>query len=214
MLPAGQTCCGLPCWSSGALRDARAIARRTLGLLTASPLPVVVPSPACASMIRRYPELLRDDAAAAERAQALARRTHELGAFLAARPLPPHAGAEAPERAPRRLACQPACTALHGGGGDACEALLAVEPGVALEVLPDAASCCGYGGPFAFDQPELSGALLARKLDSLLASGAAAVVSSEPGCVLHLDGALRRRAGSARALHLAEALAEQAGPED
>jgi L-lactate dehydrogenase complex protein LldE len=211
VLPAGQTCCGLPAWSSGALKEARAIARRMLGLLAPSPQPVVVPSPACASMIRRYPELLRDDAAAAERARALAARTHELGAFLAARPELPRAGTQA---SARRLACQPACAALHGGGGDACLALLAGVPGVALQALPDAASCCGYGGPFAFEQPDLSGALLARKLKAVLASGALAVVSSEPGCVLHLDGALRRRAAGVRALHLAEALAEQAEPED
>jgi len=211
VLPAGQTCCGLPAWSAGALHEARAIARRTLGLLAASPLPVVVPSPACASMIRRYPELLRDDAAAAERARALAARTHELGAFLAALPRPPREESPAP---PRRITCQPACAALHGGGGDACEALLADAPGLALEPLSDAASCCGYGGPFAFEQPDLSGALLARKLKALLASRAQTVVSSEPGCVLHLDGALRRRAAGVRALHLAEALMQAQEPED
>lgn len=203
--PSRQTCCGLPAWSAGALADACAMARHTIAVLEAATAPVVVPSAACARLIREgYPELLAEDPGWAGRARSLAARTFELAEFLdgLGTPIP------APAQPLGALAYQSSCQ-LRRGPGRADEAPQRLLRRAGAELLGTGAEseCCGFGGLFAVSMSELSGALLERKVESLLATGADAVVSCELGCLLHVEGALCRRARKVRALHIAEALA-------
>jgi L-lactate dehydrogenase complex protein LldE len=203
--PSGQTCCGLPSWSAGAHDDARAMARHTITVLSASSEPVVVPSGACARAIREgYPSLLAKEPAWVERARGLAARTFELSEFLAGLPAPP----PRPAQPLRALAYHASCQLRRGTArlDDGARRLL-TKAGAELLPLAGEPECCGFGGPFAISMSELSGALLERKVEALLASGAESVVSCDLGCLLHIEGALRRRATSMRALHIAEALA-------
>jgi L-lactate dehydrogenase complex protein LldE len=41
--------------------------------------------------------------------------------------------------------------------------------------------------------PDVSTAMADEKLDSALAAGARAIVSTDPGCLMHLEGRARRR---------------------
>jgi len=202
--PERQTCCGLPAWSAGALDDARAMARHTITVLSAASDPVVVPSGACARAIREgYPGLLAHEPAWAERARGLAARTFELSELLDGLPAPP------PPAAPLRALAYHASCQLRRGPVHLDDAARRLLTRAGAELLPVAGEpeCCGFGGPFAVSMSEISGALLERTIESLLASGAEAVVSCDLGCLLHIEGALRRRARSLRALHIAEALA-------
>jgi L-lactate dehydrogenase complex protein LldE len=80
--PPGQTCCGQPAYSSGYPDEARAVARRQLGLFP-EPWPVVVPSGSCAAMLRHhYAGLFAADPVSAAKAAALAGRVFELTQFL------------------------------------------------------------------------------------------------------------------------------------
>jgi Fe-S oxidoreductase len=70
--------------------------------------------------------------------------------------------------------------------------------------------CCGMGGTFSVDFPEISGELLKNKLDAVAATGADLLVSDCPGCVLQLRGGLEKRGGKIKVQHIAEAVAEAA----
>jgi len=70
--------------------------------------------------------------------------------------------------------------------------------------------CCGMGGTFSVDFPEISGELLKNKLDAVAATGADLLVSDCPGCVLQLRGGLEMRGGKIKVQHIAEAVAEAA----
>ena len=59
--------------------------------------------------------------------------------------------------------------------------------------------------------PEVSTAILDRKLASVEASGASCVVACDAGCLMQMQGGLRRRGSAVRALHLAELLAGEPG---
>ena len=79
-----------------------------------------------------------------------------------------------------------------------------------LDYVPakDEDVCCGFGGSFSLEFPELSGELLKRKLDNVEATGADLLVTDCPGCVLQLRGGMARRKGrKIEVKHLAEALA-------
>jgi L-lactate dehydrogenase complex protein LldE len=74
--------------------------------------------------------------------------------------------------------------------------------------LPDAETCCGFGGLFAVKMGPLSSAMLDAKLDAIERSGAAVVVATDVSCLMHIGGGLHRRASHVRTRHIAEVLAD------
>ena len=84
--------------------------------------------------------------------------------------------------------------------------LLRSIPGLELVELRDAGTCCGSAGVYNLLQPEAARALGARKADSVLVSGAALVISANPGCTLQISAALASRGHSIATAHTAEVL--------
>ncbi|MAM85278.1 MAG: Fe-S oxidoreductase [Acidobacteria bacterium] len=205
-VPTGQTCCGQPAFNTGCLDDARAMARYTIDLLERSPVPIVVPSGSCGDMIvHRYRELLADDPAYAPKAERVAARTYELSQYLVEVLKVEDVGAQCR----RTIAYHPSCHLLRGLGVRAAPArLLEGISGACCVPLSGAEDCCGFGGAFAVKMGELSSAILSRKLDAIVKSGADTVVACDAGCLLHIEGGLRRRGSSVEVRHLAEVLAE------
>ena len=78
-------------------------------------------------------------------------------------------------------------------------------------MVPLAPDCCGFGGVFAVEQPEISEAMLDRRLGQIRESGAELVVAADVSCLMHLEGALRRSGAGVRCLHIAQVLAGQTG---
>jgi L-lactate dehydrogenase complex protein LldE len=201
--PAGQTCCGLPLFNSGYHAEAAAVARRTVALFAGAEH-VVVPSGSCAWMVKHeYPGLLQgEERRAAER---LAGRTHELSQFLV-RVLGRRRFRSA---LPGRLTYHDSCHLLRGlREADSPRALLRELAGGELVELPGADECCGFGGSFSVRLPEVSTAILDKKLASVEATGADCVVACDAGCLMQLKGGLSRRGSRVRAVHLAEVLGE------
>ena len=66
--------------------------------------------------------------------------------------------------------------------------------------------CCGFGGTFAVKYPEISDAMLQKKIASLKRAGADTLVSCDTGCLMHIAGRLRRQGDTIRIMHLAEIL--------
>lgn len=212
-VPEGQTCCGLPLFNAGYHREAARVARRTLALFADTPA-LVVPSGSCAWMVRaEYPHLFPGDTGAARAAQQLSGRTWEVSQLLARlAEAAPGGGPTSAAAAPLRVAYHDSCHLLRGlGERRAPRALLAAAPGVECVELPGADECCGFGGSFAVRLPDVSGAILRRKLEHVRASGAEVVVTCDAGCVAQIAGGLRRAGDRVQAMHLAELLDRRAG---
>ncbi|MFZ1707562.1 MAG: (Fe-S)-binding protein [Anaerolineae bacterium] len=200
-----QECCGRFALEAGYTDDAAQQARQFCAVFADAGL-IVVPSPACTAMIQlEYPHLLPDD----PRAAALAARTWELSQFLVdylhvSDPVVSYAG---------KIAYQPACHLLHDLHGAAqAPALLSAVQGATLAPWREADECCGFGGPFALNLPEVSASILDSHVQHLEASGADVVVTCDPGCLLHLNGGLDRQGCRVRAVHLADLLAGRVTP--
>jgi L-lactate dehydrogenase complex protein LldE len=208
-VPDGLTCCGQPAFNGGFRDQARRMARHTVDVLTRSDAPVVVPSGSCADMIvHRYPDLLADDEAYAQRARGLAARTYELSQFLVDVLGVTDLGA----RADLRVAYHPSCHTLRGLGVDnQPRALLRNIRGLDCRELPHEGTCCGFGGLFAVKMGDISGAMLQQKLSAIEESGAGVVVGADLSCLMHIAGGLRRRGSTVVVRHLAEILAEADG---
>jgi L-lactate dehydrogenase complex protein LldE len=201
--PAGQTCCGLPLFNSGYQEEAAALARRTVPLF-AEAEHVVVPSGSCAWMVKHEYPTLMDDARQRAAAQALAERTYELSQFL----VQVVGRTEFTSTVAGPVTYHDSCHLLRGlGESSSPRKILNDLQGAEFVDLPGGDECCGFGGSFAVRLPEVSTAILDRKLAGIEASGAACVVACDAGCLLQVGGALRRRGSSVRALHLAEVIA-------
>ncbi len=201
--PEAQTCCGQPAFNAGAYPEARRMAKHTLTALEATDGPVVVPSGSCAAMLRHgYLELFRDDPDWLARARALADRTYEFSQFLVEVLGVTDLGA----RFEGRLAYHPTCHLLRGlGVREAPLRLLEAVEGAQVQRLSE--DCCGFGGLFSVELPEVSGAMMARKLDETSHLNVDALVACDVSCLMHLEGGLRARGSPLRCAHLAQVLA-------
>lgn len=206
VVPQAQTCCGQPGYNSGERASAVALARKVVREFADCEY-VVVPSGSCAGMIRaHYPDLL-NDVPEAERAalRALALRTHELTDFLV------HIAHFKPmsKTSIKSITYHDSCSGLRElGVKQQPRALLAQVEGVQLREMNECEQCCGFGGTFALKFGEISSHIAERKCENITASGADAVVLGDLGCMLNIEGRLRRRGDhQTQVLHVAEVLA-------
>ena len=205
VVPPGQTCCGQPAFGAGNRVLATDLARQAIAQLEDYEY-VVIPSGSCTDQIRNvYPQLLADDPIWAARAQALAARSYELSCFL----VEVLKLEQVPGTFSGSATYHDSCKGLRGLGIKAQPRnLLASMRGMTLSEMPDCEECCGFGGAFAVRFGEVSTAIVDRKCESIAAAGADAVVGSDLGCLLNIEGRLRRRGDQrTQVLHLAEVLA-------
>ena len=199
-----QTCCGQPAHNAGDAKDAAALARKVIAGFEPFDY-VVAPSGSCAATIKlHYPEMLKDDAAWARRAEALAARTYELFSFLVnVRGMKGVTAA-----CPRVAAYHDSCSSLREMkvAGEP-RALLAGVEGLALRDIPETEVCCGFGGFFALKYPEISARMADDKLGNILTTGADLLIGGDLGCLLHLAGRAARRGEKLEVRHAAEVLA-------
>jgi len=211
VVPPDQHCCGLPALDAGDRGAARTMARQTIAALEAERADWIVTAGAsCAiAMLHDYAELFHDDPAWRARAEALAARTVDLVTFLDRVAKLPAAALARPGAAPAltyHSFCQ--STNVLGIAGVAPR-LLREVCGLDVRDLPEGEVCCGFGGSTSLDYPEVGHAIVARKLDNVAQTGAAVLVTDNPGCLLHLRGAADARGMRLRVAHLAEVLAER-----
>ncbi|MFV1958705.1 MAG: (Fe-S)-binding protein [Planctomycetota bacterium] len=198
-LPLGQTCCGQPALNAGHFPEALHLARHQLEALGGGdPEAVVSPSGSCVAALRVLaPRHLGLD-------HPLLDRIFEFSQFLVEETGQVDVGASFEGRLTWHDACHP--TRLLGIR-EGPRRLLAAVRGLELVEMESSDECCGFGGTFAMKFPAISSGIGARKVDQILASGADAVASTEPSCLMQIGGLLERRGSRVRALHLAEILA-------
>ncbi|MGE0233541.1 MAG: (Fe-S)-binding protein [Flavobacteriaceae bacterium] len=207
-VPGDQTCCGQPAWNSGARRDAAAIARRTIALLETYDH-VVVPSGSCAGMmVRHYPELFSNDLHWRGRAERLAGKTHELTSFLA-----DVLGISQVDAAYEgTVTYHDSCAGLRELAiREQPRRLLSAVQGLSLTELADSEACCGFGGTFCVKYPDISTAIVDRKIGAVAASGADTLLAGDLGCLMNMAGRLSREGHAVKVRHVAEVLAGMTG---
>ncbi len=202
--PPGQTCCGQPAFNAGLRAEAREMAIQTISAFESYPGPIVIPSGSCAAMLRHsYVELFANDPVWLPKARALAERTYELTEFLVDILGVTDLGA----KFKKQITYHSSCHLLRGLGVDRQpRALLGCVQGAELVELPDTGDCCGFGGVFSVEHPEISSAMLKRKIANLEASGAEYVVACDAGCVTNINGGLHRMHKPQKAIHIADLL--------
>jgi len=206
-VPPTQTCCGQPCYNSGDRAGAVALAKKVIAEFEGCDY-VVAPSGSCSGMIRtHYADVFADDPEWSRRVASLAAKTYELTDFLV--------NVVELERVPGTyggtITYHDSCAGLREMGVKAQpRALLAKMSGVRLIEMADCEMCCGFGGTFSVKLGEISTRIADNKCQHVVTSGADAIVLGDLGCMLNIEGRLRRRGDTPRVLHVAEVLAGRA----
>jgi L-lactate dehydrogenase complex protein LldE len=204
-VPPTQTCCGQPGYNSGDRVGAAALASKVVGEFEGCDY-LVAPSGSCSGMIRtHYADLFRDDPAMLRRAAALGSKTRELADFL----VNVLKLEQVPGRFAGRVTYHDCCAGLREMDVKMQpRVLLQRMPGVTLTEMTDCETCCGFGGTFSIKFGDISTRMADNKCQHIIDTGADAVVLGDLGCVLNIEGRLRRRGDTrTRVLHIAEVAA-------
>jgi L-lactate dehydrogenase complex protein LldE len=196
VFPAEQTCCGQMHANTGYRQEAAPLARRFARIFDDPSYDAIVsPSASCVGMVRdQYPRLIGAEVP----------RVYELSEFLVGVLGVEDVGAAFPHR----VTYHPTCHGLRGLKlGDAPLRLLRKVRGIDLVELPEAETCCGFGGTFAVKNADTSAAMLTDKLRCVLDTGADVCTAGDSSCLLQIGGGLRRQRAGVRTVHLAEILA-------
>ena len=113
-----------------------------------------------------------------------------------------------PDRMSLKVAYHDSCQSLRQLGLKEEPRRLLEMAGYEVVDLPDIANCCGFGGTFSLDWPRVADRLAEWKLDAIAKTGCAVVASDNPGCLVHIAAAARRRRLRLRVAHVLELVAE------
>jgi len=204
--PLTQTCCGQMHVNTGYQSDAVPLVRRHVESF--EPYEVIVaPSGSCVASVRHQHAMVAraaGDDALARRAEAVAARTFELSQLLIDVLGVEDVGAWYPHR----VTYHPTCHSLRLlRVGDRPLRLLRQVKGLDLVELPDAETCCGFGGTFALKNADVSTAMLADKMRNITGTRAEVCAAGDSSCLMHIGGGLSRLRTGVRTVHLAQILA-------
>jgi glycolate dehydrogenase iron-sulfur subunit len=201
--PRGQPCCGALSVHSGREQEAKRFARRLIDTFADSGVDhIVVNAAGCGSAMKEYGDLLADDPAYADRANAFAERVRDVSELLV------ELGPVAPRNRLNMVAAyHDACHLAHAQGvRSQPRQLLAGVPGLELREIADPEICCGSAGIYNVLQPEPARELGDRKAAAVLATGADVLVTANPGCLMQIASSMRRSGRAIRMAHTVEIL--------
>ena len=188
--PAGQGCCGAMFRHNGFPDQADTLLERNAAALSGRRL--VGLASACVAELRTHSGLAQ---------------TQEICAFLATVPWP--AGLALTPLPVDVLVHEPCSHRNQLGGNADVYRLLARIPGLRVAPLPDNAWCCGAAGTYLLQHPQTAGALIEDKLAHLARLRPQVLVTTNPGCALHLAAGLREVGLSIEVCHPVELIARQ-----
>jgi Fe-S oxidoreductase len=200
--PKDQWCCGLIAANAGDFKGGAALASHLAGSLGDSKGLIVTPSASC------FGAFTLDSAdwgldGHAELKSRFRDSTRFVLQLLENKP-----ALVDPNRMSRKVAYHDSCQSLRQLG-------LKSEPRRALELagyevvdLPDIANCCGFGGTFSVEWPRVADRLAQWKLDAVAKTGCTVLASDNPGCLMHIEAAARRRGMDLHVVHFLELVAD------
>ncbi len=203
--PSGQWCCGLMPANAGDFEKGVTLNGKLIEALKDAPGPIVTPSASCFGAVTMDAEDWgqRDPALGGVAGRMRDSTRFALG-LLETRPDLVAGGGQRP-----RVAYHDSCQSLRQLGLKSEPRRLLELAGYDVVDLPDVAACCGFGGTFSLDWPQVADRLGQWKLDAIGQTGAAIVASDNPGCLMQIRTAAQRHHRPLRVAHVLELVSER-----
>jgi len=204
VIPSEQGCCGSVLAHIGYFEDAKRLARQLiLTFARYEPLDaIVVTAAGCGSFMKDYGHLFADDPHFADLAGKFAAKVKDFCELLDEIGLPaslkPLSG---------RVTYHDPCHLAHGQNiREQPRRLIQQVPGIEFVELSEADWCCGGGGAYSLLQPEMSDAVLDRKIENIKATQANIVVTANIVCMMQIWYGIRKHRLNIRLMHIADFL--------
>jgi glycolate oxidase iron-sulfur subunit len=193
-------CCGALQQHANLHEAALAAARRNIDawwpLLEQGAEAIVMNASGCGLHVREYAQQLRHDTDYASKAARISELTLDivqvllpLQEALVRRLLAGRKSSDRSSAGVELVVYHPPCTQQHGLGIRGQVELLLSGCGAQLATFRDSHLCCGSAGSYSILQPAIATQLRSRKLEALMQSAPARILSSNIGCIAHLAGA-------------------------
>ncbi len=204
-LPRDQGCCGGLSWHNGDRETGRRLAARNVAVFADDEYDaIIVNSAGCGSSAKEWVEMLSGDDRLAAKAAAVSEKVVDLSEWLDRIGLPEELG---PVNV--RACYQDACHLRHAQKITAAPRnLLASIPGLEMVEPERPFLCCGNAGIYSLLNPSISEQIRDEKLDTIEETAADRLITTNPGCHMHLGQGLAQRGSRMRPQHLAELLDE------
>lgn len=181
----GAGCCGALTHHMGKENESHAAAAKNIRAWVAEMDQgldaIVINTSGCGTTVKDYGHMFRNDPLAAEaaRVSAIAMDVSEVLMKL-----------ELPERAPKgiKVAYHAACSLQHGQKIKTFPKDLLKSAGFTVLEPADSHLCCGSAGTYNLMQPEISGQLKARKVQTLEALTPDIIAAGNIGCMMQIGG--------------------------
>ncbi len=209
--PEAQTCCGQPMANTGCEQEAQESYQHFVKVFQHYDY-VVTPSGSCAYHVRKHYDVLEQT----EAVQHLRRNTLDLAEFL----LQVLKIKSLDARFPARVGLHQSCHGLRGlrlGSGSernikeysALRTLLNMVDGIEIAELQRPDECCGFGGTFAIQEPDISVKMGKDRIADHQRAAVEVITAGDMSCLMHLEGILRRQQSPIQVKHIAEILNSQ-----
>lgn len=192
VVPEEQGCCGALHAHAGDAQFAHELARTNVAAFADPGIEaVILNSAGCGAAMRDVERWLPEEGTS------LGARVRDVCEWLAA------VGVTAPlGPVDARVCYDDPCHLLHGQRvGRAPRQLLRQIPGIEWVEHADPGACCGAAGTYNMTQPEMSRAVLERKLESFAAVTPDIIVTGNPGCLMQLRMGVARIGLRSEVLH-------------
>ncbi|MDH3574101.1 MAG: LUD domain-containing protein [Desulfobacteraceae bacterium] len=205
--PMDQTCCGLPALMAAEEETAKEVALQNLKAVMSEKYDYILTLCAsCGSHLKHnYPKIFKDASLTPENLKAFTDKIIDFSSFVVN---VLKASSKDFNVTVEKVAYHSPCHLCRG-------MQVTNEPRKLIEIAgyqyvpsKDEDVCCGFGGSYSVDFPEISAEILKKKLDDVQAADARILVSDCPGCVLQLGGGMDKRGGEIQVKHITELLAE------
>lgn len=203
-VPRGQVCCGQPAFNAGFFKEAKRVAQYTLELLSKTTGSIIIPSGSCAHMIiHNYPLFFHGDDKYSDMAKSILIRCREFTQFIVDDLGITDLGAALNVD----VVYHPSCHLSRGLGiTEPPLKLLENVKGLKIRSFKNQDECCGFGGVFSIKYPEISCAMMNKKIENIESAGAEYITGGDLGCLMHLEGGLRRKNSGIKCRHIAQLL--------
>lgn len=209
VVPETQTCCGQPGYNSGAREISKTLARKVLSEFRDCDY-VVAPSGSCSGQMKVHAveDLFKGEPEEAD-FRALSEKWFELSDFLVNVLKRDMSHVQPVTRADiGTITYHDSCSGLRELNVKSQPRALLHGAGVSINEMQDCEKCCGFGGTFSIKLGEISTRMAENKCANIRASGASAIVGGDLGCLLNIEGRLRRTGDDkTKVYHFAEVLA-------
>lgn len=205
--PQKQTCCGQPMGNAGFQGMADTLAERFDELFRGYDY-VVAPSASCAAYVKIFhPEILHHPCEAAGKTMDVVEFLHDV---LKVQSLP--------ARFPHKVSIHNSCHGVRELGLSSpserniprfskIRDLLQLVDGIEILEPERVDECCGFGGMFSIEEPDVSVRMGTDKLKRHMATGAEYITGPDSSCLMHMQGIAKKQQMPIKFIHVVEILA-------